>query len=123
MRGFWRDTRTDENREVAALSTDIGFIDFVLEQISGVGEVRHRAMFGEYMVYVNDKPILLVCDDTVFVKIVAALDEVLAGAEKGFPYDSAKEHYILDIDDAELARKVIGILEPITPLPKKRKKK
>ncbi|MGN0560765.1 MAG: hypothetical protein ACI4K8_06895 [Candidatus Fimenecus sp.] len=25
-------------------------------------------MFGEYMVYVNDKPILMVCDNTVFVK-------------------------------------------------------
>jgi TfoX/Sxy family transcriptional regulator of competence genes len=108
---------------VAILSTDIGFIDFVLEQIHGVGEVRHRAMFGEYMVYVNDKPVLLVCDDTVFVKIVAALDGVLAGAERGFPYDGAKEHYILDIDDAELTKTVIGILEPITPLPKKRKKK
>jgi TfoX/Sxy family transcriptional regulator of competence genes len=105
------------------MSTDIGFINFVTEQIDGVGMVRYRAMFGEYMVYVNDKPILLVCDDTVFVKIAGALDGVLDTAEKGFPYDGAKEHYILDIDDAELAKKVIGILEPITPLPKKRKKK
>jgi len=47
----------------------------------------------------------------------------MADAEKGFPYDGAKEHYILDIDDTELTRAVIDALEAITPLPKPRKKK
>ena len=46
-----------------------GFIEFVIEQIGDIGNVRYRKMFGEYMVYVNDKPILLVCDDTVYVKM------------------------------------------------------
>jgi DNA helicase-2/ATP-dependent DNA helicase PcrA len=38
-----------------------------------VGAVRYKKMFGEYMVYVNEKPILLVCDNTVFVKILDRL--------------------------------------------------
>ncbi len=70
------------------------------------------------MVYVNDKPILLVCDDTVFVKILPCLDDLMAEAEKGFPYRGSKEHYILDIDNTELAHAVVATLEPVTTVPK-----
>lgn len=100
------------------MSTSSDYIEFVAEQVSSCGVVRHKKMFGEYMVYVNEKPILLVCDNTVFVKILPCLDELMRKAEKGFPYDGAKEHYILDIDNEELVRKVIAALEPVTPLPK-----
>ena len=60
-------------------------------------------MFGEYMVYVNAKPVLLVCDDTVYVKILDVVSNDLADASKGIPYKGSKEHYILDIDDSDLA--------------------
>ncbi len=80
-------------------------------------------MFGEYMVYVNDKPVLLVCDNTVYVKKLPEIEELMSGAECGVPYDSAKEHYILDIEDRKLTAKVVEILEQITPVPKKKPKK
>lgn len=80
-------------------------------------------MFGEYMVYVNDKPVLLVCDNTVFVKKLPEIEELMSCAECGMPYDSAKEHYILDIEDRELTAKAVEILEQITPVPKKKAKK
>ncbi|MCL2153484.1 MAG: transcriptional regulator [Oscillospiraceae bacterium] len=105
------------------MATTQEFIEYAASQAIGCGVVRYKKMFGEYMVYVNDKPILLVCDNTVFVKMLPCLDDLMADAEKGFPYDGAKEHYVLDIDDTELTKAVIGILEPITPLPKPRKKK
>jgi TfoX/Sxy family transcriptional regulator of competence genes len=88
-----------------------------------VGEVRNKKMFGEYMVYVNDKPILLVCENTVFVKILPELAEKMSSAERGLPYEGAKEHYILDIDNTDFSSDVVSILEMITPLPKPRKKK
>ena len=80
-------------------------------------------MFGEYMVYVNDKPVLLVCDNTVYVKKLPEIEELMSDAECGVPYDGAKEHYILDIEDRELTAKVVEILEQITPVPKKKPKK
>ena len=80
-------------------------------------------MFGEYMVYVDDKPILLVCDNTVFVKILPCLDGLMTTAEKGQPYDGAKEHYLLDIDNSELTREVIAALLPVVPVPKPQKKR
>ena len=105
------------------MATSQEFIEFVVEQIDGIGDTRHRKMFGEYMVYVNDKPILLVCDDTVYVKIKDEIKDLMADSEKGYPYDGAKEHYILDIENRELSKEIIEILEPITPLPKPKKKK
>ena len=50
------------------MATTKEYIEFVCDQIQGFGEVHYRKMFGEYMAYLNDKPVLLVCDDTVFVK-------------------------------------------------------
>ena len=105
------------------MATTVDFIEYVCGQIEGTGAVRYKKMFGEYMVYVNDKPILLVCDNTVFVKILPGLDALMSDAEKGNPYSGAKEHYILDIDNASLAREVVAVLEPVTSLPKPRKKK
>ena len=105
------------------MATSVDYIEYVVEQVRDCGAVRYKKMFGEYMVYVGDKPILLVCDDTVFVKMLPCLDVLMADAARGFPYDGAKEHYILDIDNAELAREVVAALEPVTPIPKPRKKK
>jgi len=105
------------------MATSLDFIEYVTAQAEGCGSIRYKKMFGEYMVYVNDKPVLLVCDNTVFVKMLPYLDELMANAEKGHPYHGAKEHYILDIDDSELTSAVIAALEPVTPIPKPRKKK
>ena len=105
------------------MATTKDYIEFVCEQVRGAGALRYRKMFGEYMVYCNEKPVLLVCDDTVFVKILPELDALMAGAERGCPYEGAREHYILDIDDAEHARAVVAAVETATPLPKPKKKK
>lgn len=105
------------------MSTTQDFIEYVCEQIRGVGFVRYRKMFGEYMVYVNEKPILLVCDSIVYVKELECVEDLMQDSDKGFPYDGAKEHYILDIDDAEFAKEVIRILEPVTSVPKPKRKK
>ena len=105
------------------MATNQEFIEFVSDQVSDCGEIRSRKMFGEYMVYVNDKPILLVCDNTVYVKKLEILEQLMSNAELGIPYPGGKEHYILDIENADLSKKVIDLLEPITPIPKKRKQK
>lgn len=105
------------------MATTPEYNEFVCERLEPFGAVRSRKMFGEYMVYLNDKPIITVCDNTVFVKILPELAAYLNDAVRGFPYDGAKLHYILDIEDSELLSDVIPILEAVTPLPKPRKRK
>lgn len=105
------------------MASTLDYVEFICEQIRGSGTIRYRKMFGEYMVYVNDKPILLVCDNTVYVKIHDSISELMAEADQGFPYQGAKIHYILDIDNADFSKQVIGALEPFLQVPKPKKKK
>ena len=96
------------------------FVTYVCDRISGCGAVRMRKMFGEYMVYVNDKPLLLICDNTVYVKNLPAVDALMKDAPLEAPYPGAKAHYVLDIDNTALAQAVVCALEPVTPLPRPR---
>lgn len=105
------------------MATTTEYMEFVCGQIAGTGSIRYRKMFGEYMVYVNDKPILLVCDNTVYVKKLDCIAEKMENAETGTPYQGAKEHYVLDIDNTGFSQDIISILEQVTPVPKPRKKK
>jgi TfoX/Sxy family transcriptional regulator of competence genes len=105
------------------MATTPDFIEYVVEQVTESGLVRYKKMFGEYMVYVNDKPILLICDNTVFVKILPEIETIMREADTGFPYDGAKEYYVLDIDSVEHSLEVIALLLPVIAIPKPRKKK
>ena len=104
------------------MATSKDYIEFVSEQVKDFGDVSFRKMFGEYMVYFSSKPILLVCDNTVFIKILPEISKAMENAECGLPYDGAKEHYILDIENRELLEKIIPVLIEITPLPKRKRK-
>ncbi len=105
------------------MATSAEYIEFVAECLQGCGAIRYRKMFGEYMVYLSDKPILLVCDSTVYVKKLKEVEALLSESECGIPYNGAKEHYILDIENRELTLSVVSILEDVIPLPKPKKKK
>ena len=105
------------------MATSVEYIEYVCDQIKDLGFIRYKKMFREYMVYVNDKPILLICNSTVFIKKLEDVKLLMQFSETGHPYEGAKEYYILDIDNSELVESVISILEPITPIPHKKSKK
>ena len=99
------------------------FVDFVADQLREAGTIRSRKMFGEYQVYVNEKPTVLVCDDIAYIKKLPEVADMMANTECGTPYDGAKEHYILDVEHREELLKVVGTLEKALPYPEKKKKK
>ena len=105
------------------MATSVEYIEFVCEKICGNYDKRYKKMFGEYLVYVNEKPIFTVCNNCVFIKKLKEIENLMEGAEEGFPYQGAKEHYILDIENKQLTDKIVEILVEVTPVPKKRVKK
>lgn len=105
------------------MSTSKEYIEFVCEQLNGIDDVTYKKMFGEYLVYIQGKPILLVCDNCVMVKKVSELVELMKDAPDGFPYEGAKAHYILDIENHELVTNVIEILLAVIPIPKRKEPK
>lgn len=104
------------------MSTTAEFIEYVFDQIDNKWNKRYRKMFGEYMVYVNDKPILLVCDNTVYAKKLDCLKPFVSVEECGFPYAGAKEHYIVDVENENSFCKIIEELEKVIKVPVKKKK-
>ena len=82
------------------MATTQDYMEYVRERLPECGDVRYRKMFGEYMVYVNDKPLLTVCDNTVFVKKVPELAELMAGAGIGCPYELSLIHISMCIRDS-----------------------
>lgn len=105
------------------MATSVNFINYVCEQLNGIGNVGYKKMFGEYMVYLNGKPVITVCDNTAFVKKLDCIKEKMKNADVGFPYKGAKEHYILDIDNPDFSKDVIIEIEKVTPIPKSKKNK
>lgn len=98
-------------------------INFICDQIKECGLVNYRKMFGEYMIYLNQKPIILVCDDTPYIKINELTTQIIGGQGIGVPYKGAREHYIVDVDDQATLCRVVRELEKITPFPKSKQKK
>ena len=99
------------------IATTPEYLEFVLEQLPPLWSIRSRKMFGEYMIYLNDKPILTLCDNTVFVKKPPVLGDIMANSACGCPYEGAKEHYILDVEDHGLTERVLTLAEAATSRP------
>lgn len=104
------------------MSCSVDFIDFVLEVLAPLGEVRCRKMMGDYVVYLNEKCVITACDNVAFVKKLPCIEGLMKDAEVGCAYEGAKEGYILSFEDQDLARKVISTLWEALPYPKSKKK-
>lgn len=110
------------------MATSIDFITFVAEQVSGAGDdIRYRKMFGEYMLYCEGRPVFLICDDTVYVKQIPETMRIFADygitPDAGIPYDGARPHWILDIENRDLATGMARMLARVLPVPKPKKRR
>lgn len=109
------------------MATKVSTIEYIEDQLAGIEGVRSRKMFGEYALYVGEKVVALVCDDTLFVKITdAGCAFVGADFPEGLPYPGAKPAFEVDedrIEDRDWLVELIRITESASPLPKPRKKR
>ena len=103
------------------MPTSQSFIDYVCEQLEGVGAIRWIRMMGEACVYVDEKPIVLICNDTIYIKKLPCLGEFEI-RETAIPYKGASERYVIDVDDRELLQNVVRMVADNTPLPKPKKR-
>ena len=78
------------------------YLAFVLEQLSGIDGISHRAMMGEYIIYCNGKVIGGIYDDRFLVKPTKSAKELMPEAPLELPYEGAKKMLLADIDNREL---------------------
>ena len=99
------------------------YLEFVLEQLSGLDEITHRAMMGEYIIYYQGKVIGGIYDDRFLVKPTKSAKEFMPDAPYELPYDGAKEMLLVeDIDNKDFLIELLGAMLPELPAPKKKKK-
>lgn len=99
------------------------YLDFILEQLSGLEEISHKKMMGEYIIYYKEKIIGGIYDDRFLVKPTKSAIELMPDATYEIPYEGAKEMLLVDnVDSKDFLAKLFNAMYDELPLPKKKGK-
>ena len=99
------------------------YLDFILEQLSGLDEISHRAMMGEYILYCKGKVFGGIYDNRFLVKPTKSAKVLMPNAPCELPYDGAKEMLLVEnIEDKEFLAELLNVMINELPAPKKRRK-
>lgn len=100
------------------------YLDFILQQLSGLEEITYRAMMGEYILYYRGKIVGGIYDDRFLVKPVKAAINSMPDAVFESPYDGAKEMLLVDdVDNRSFLEILLTKMYDELPAPKTKKKK
>ncbi len=100
------------------------YLDFVLEQLSGLSDITYRAMMGEYIIYYKGRITGGIYDDRFLVKITPSSETLLKGAPLETPYEGAKHMLLVeDIENRELLEKLFTAMYNELPEPARKKKR
>ena len=89
----------------------------ILDAIPGA---TFRSMFGEYAVYLQDRVIGFVCDDTLFLKNLPQARALLPKAELGPAYPGSKAYIVADpwLDEPDVLNAAARAIADALPAPK-----
>jgi TfoX/Sxy family transcriptional regulator of competence genes len=93
------------------MATRQSTIDFILDQLGALKNVRSKKMFGEYALYYEERVVALVCDDQLFVKPTSAGKALLGErCREGIAYPGAKPSLLIDADELEDHEKLTELI-------------
>lgn len=98
------------------------YLEFILEQLSGLEEISFRAMMGDYILYYRGKIAGGIYDNRLLVKNVRSAEKYMKNAKKQLPYEGAKEMLLVDnVDDREYLSGLFKAMYDELPAPKTKK--
>ena len=98
------------------------YLDFVLEQLSGLNEISYRAMMGEYIIYYRGKIVGGIYDDRFLVKPTKSAVAMMPEADMELPYEGAKEMLMVDnVESRDFLRDLLEAMYDELPAVKKKK--
>ena len=78
------------------------YLNFILEQLDDLENIKYRTMMGEYILYYNDKIVGGIYDDRLLIKPVQSALDYVSNIEYSLPYPGAKEMLLItEVDDKE----------------------
>lgn len=100
------------------------YLDFVIEQLSGMDEISYRAMMGEYILYYRGRVFGGIYDNRLLVKPVTTAVKLMPDAPMELPYDGAKEMILVDdVDNREFLCKLVESMWEELPERKRKNRK
>jgi TfoX domain protein len=106
------------------MASDKDYLEFVLEQLSVLNDISHRAMMGEYIIYYRGKIVGGIYDNRFLVKPVDAAKKLMPDAPFELPYKGAKEMLLVEeLDNREFLKELIEAMYEELPETKKKKPK
>lgn len=98
------------------------YLQFVLEQLSGLEDITYRLMMGEYIIYYHGKIVGGIYDDRFLVKPVKSAIDYLSKVTYDLPYEGGKEMLLIDeMDDKEFLAGLINAMYEELPVLKSKK--
>jgi TfoX/Sxy family transcriptional regulator of competence genes len=99
------------------------FVQFVIDQMQGAGNISCKSMFGGYTFYCDKKIVALICNNQLFVKPTEKGRSVIGIVKEAPPYPGAKPCFLIqdNIDDKEWLCKLIRQTAEDLPFPKQKK--
>ncbi len=98
------------------------YLDFILEQLSGLDQITHRTMMGEFILYYRGKIVGGIYDDRFLVKPTNSARAMMPDADLEIPYEGAKEMLLVDnVDNREFLAELLTAMYAELPEPKKKR--
>ena len=106
------------------MATSKEYLSYILEQLGEIGNISHRAMMGEYVLYYKDKVIGGIYDNRFLVKPVKSAVALLPDAPMETPYEGAKDMLMIeDVENHALMAELMEAMYDELPAPKPIKKR
>ena len=98
------------------------YLDFIMDQLSGLDEVSHRAMMGEYIIYYRGKIVGGIYDDRFLVKPTKSAKAMMPEVDLEVPYEGAKEMLLVDnVENRDFLKDLLEAMYDELPAAKKKK--
>lgn len=97
------------------------FLQFILEQLSGLDDISYRPMMGEYIIYYRGKIVGGIYDDRLLVKKTKSALKLMPAAICDFPYDGGKEMLLVEeVDNKGFLTELFDAMYGELPMSQKR---
>ena len=100
------------------------YLAYILEQLSGLEDIRYRAMMGGNILYYREKVVGGIYDDRFLIKNVKSARESMPDASLERPYEGAKEMLLMEnVEDKQYLTDLFKAIYDELAAPKPKKKK
>lgn len=104
------------------MASSPSFVQYIVDQCGGAGDITVRKMFGDYCIYCYGKVFGLISDNRLFVKPTEEGRKMLHSEILMPPYDGAKPYFLIEeIDDHNYLTQLVKVTVDALPDPKPKK--